>query len=130
VTVVVRRGVILLTLIAVSGCGGGGKPAASKPSQPLIIPTPTPTPTGRPHPARPGTVCGEVKTVTGARARVSVVRGRVTCDETMRVFEKYNDPATPAEGTAGLAVIGHWTCETRGTITRCTLKGTTIQSRS
>ncbi len=129
-TVLVRRGIILLTLVALGGCGGGGKPAASKPSQSLIIPTPTPSPTGRPRPARPGTVCGQVKTVTGAQARVSVVKGRVTCAEAIHVFEKYNDPATPAEGTAGLAVIGHWTCESRATITRCTLKGTTIQTRS
>lgn len=126
---VVRRGIILLTLIAIGGCGSGGAQPQSRPSQSLIIPTPTPTPTGRPRAARPGTVCGQVKTVTGARANVSVVRGRVTCAEAMRVFEKYHDPSTPAEGTAGLAVIGHWTCETRRTLSRCSLRGTTIQTR-
>lgn len=67
--------------------------------------------------------------MTGTHVRVQVVRGRTTCVEAMRVFEKYNDPDTPAEGTAGLVVIGHWTCETRGAITTCVSRTATIRTR-
>jgi hypothetical protein len=71
-----------------------------------------------------------VITVAGAPATVIVVKGRTTCAEAMKVFEKYNDPSTPAEGSAGLAVIGHWTCETRHTATTCTSRTATIQTRA
>jgi hypothetical protein len=125
--VVVRPAFALLMLIAVAGCSSGHRPSA-RPSRPLVIPTPSPSPTGKPRPARPGTECGQVTTVTGGQARVQVVRGRTTCVEAMRVFEKYNDPDTPAEGTAGLVVIDHWTCETRGGITTCTSKAATIRT--
>lgn len=117
--VVVRPAFALLMLVAVAGCSGEGH-AQARPSRPLVIPTPSSSPTGTPRPARPGTVCGKITTITGARARVVVVRGRPTCAEAMRVFQKYNDPGTPAEGTAGLVVIDHWTCETRRTVTTCT----------
>jgi hypothetical protein len=118
----------LLMVLALAGCAAGEHPK-QRPSGPtLVIPKPSPSPTGRPRPARPGTVCGQVTTVSGSQARVVVVRGRTTCAEALRVFRKYNDPATPAEGTAGLAVIDHWTCETRGTITTCTLKTARIET--
>ena len=94
-----------------------------------MIPTLSPSPTGKPRVVRAGTECGQVTTVTGGRARIQVVRGRTTCVEAMQVFEKYNDPGTPAEGTAGLVVIGHWTCATRGAITTCTSKTATIRTR-
>jgi hypothetical protein len=79
--------------------------------------------------ARPGSVCGQITTISGARARVVAVRGRTTCAEAMRVFQKYNDPATQAEGSAALAVIGHWTCETRRAISTCTSKTAAIRTR-
>ncbi|MCO6003788.1 hypothetical protein NE236_02240 [Actinoallomurus purpureus] len=125
---VVRPAFILLLLIAVAGCSSEHHPQA-RPSQSLVIPTPTPSPTGKPKPARAGTECGQVTTVTGRHARVQVVRGRTTCVEAMRIFEKYNDPDTPAEGTAGLVVIDHWTCGTRGTATTCTSVAATIRTR-
>jgi hypothetical protein len=120
----------VVVLLAAAGCSGGGHPQPPAPHQSLVIPAPSQSPTGRPRPARPGSVCGQVTTVAGAQARVIVVKGRTTCAEAMRVFDKYNDPATPAEGTAGLAVIGHWTCETRHTATTCTSRTTTIQMRA
>ena len=47
----------------------------------------------------------------------------------MRVFGKYYDPTTPAEGSAGLAVIDHWTCSAHLKVATCTLRATTIQAR-
>jgi hypothetical protein len=126
--VLVRRGLALLTLLALAGCSGGPHPGP-RPTQTPTLVIPKPSPTGKPRPARAGTVCGPITTVTGAHARVVVVRGVTTCAEALRVFGKYNDPATPAEGTAGLAVIDHWTCETRGTVTTCVRKAVTIESR-
>jgi hypothetical protein len=126
-----RRGIVLVTLLAAAGCAGGGNPGPHPPAgRSLIIPAPSPSPTGRPRPARPGAVCGRTTTVTGARAVVTVVRGRVTCAEAMQIFQRYNDPATPAEGAAGLAVIGRWTCQTRGAITTCTTRTATIRERA
>ncbi|MFL6054781.1 MAG: hypothetical protein ACJ72W_17950 [Actinoallomurus sp.] len=125
---VVRAAFALLTLIAVAGCSSEHHPQA-RPSLSLVIPTPTPSPTGRPRLARPGEECGQVTTVTGGHARVQVVRGRTTCVEAMQVFQKYNDPDTPAEGTAGLVVIGHWTCGTQRTVTTCTSRVATIRTR-
>lgn len=118
-----------MMLIAVAGCSGDAHPQV-RPSRPLAIPTPSPSLTGSPRPARPGSVCGQVTTISGARARVIVVRGRTTCAEAMQIMEKYHDPDTPAEGVAGLVVIGHWTCETRRTITTCTSQRATIRSRA
>jgi hypothetical protein len=118
-------------LLALAGCSAGGHPKQQRPSgPPLVIPKPSPSATGRPRPVGAGAVCGRVTTVTGSPARVVVVKGRTTCAEALRVFRKYYDPATPAEGSAGLAVIDHWTCETRLTVSTCTLKVTTIQARS
>jgi hypothetical protein len=125
--VLVRRGLALLTLLALAGCSSGTHPGHRSSGAPLVIPKPSPT--GKPRPARPGTVCGQITTVTGAHARVVVVRGVTTCAEALRVLGKYNDPATPAEGTAGLAVIDHWTCETRRAVTTCVKKAVTIESR-
>lgn len=120
-----------MALLALTGCSSGGPTRQQKPSgPPLVIPKPSAAPTGRPRPVGAGTVCGRVTTVTGAPARVVVVRGRTTCAEALRVFRKYSDPATPAEGTAGLAVIDRWTCESRLKVSTCTLRATTIQARS
>lgn len=124
---VVRPAFALLVLVAVAGCSGAGH-AQARPSRPLVIPTPSSSPTGTPRPARPGTVCGPITTITGARARVVVVRGRPTCAEAMRIFQKYNDPDTPAEGAAGLVVIDGWTCETRRTTTTCVSRSAAIRS--
>jgi hypothetical protein len=126
--VVVRPAFALFLVIAVAGCSSEHRPQA-RPSRPLVIPTPSPSPTGRPRPALPGTECGQVTTVTGGHARVQVVRGRTTCAEATRIFERYNDPGTPAEGLAGLVVIDDWTCGTRGTITTCTSRTATIRTR-
>lgn len=116
-------------LLAVAGCGSGGH-ARQRPSGPaLVIPKPSPSSTVRPRPARPGTVCGQITTVGGSAARVVVARGRPTCVEALRVLRRYNDPATPAEGTAGLAVVDGWTCQTRRTVTTCTLRTAAIQTR-
>lgn len=117
-------------MLALAGCGAGGHPRQRPSGPPLVIPKPSASPTGKPRPAHPGAVCGQVTTVSGAPARVVVIRGRTTCAEALRIFRKYNDPATPAEGTAGLAVIDHWTCETRRTVITCVLKGTLIQARA
>lgn len=125
----VRRGSVLLLLVALAGCSGGTHRQAHSSGPPLVIPQPSHSPTGRPRPARPGTVCGRINTVTGAQARVIVVRGRTTCAEALRIFRKYNDPATPAEGTAGLVVIDHWTCETQRGVSRCTSRATVIEER-
>lgn len=128
---VVRHGLALLTVLALAGCSAGGNAKQQGPSgPPLVIPKPSPSSTGRPRPAGAGAACGRVTTVTGAPARVVVAKGRTTCAEALRVFRKYYDPATPAEGSAGLAVIDHWTCETRLKISTCTLKATRIQARS
>lgn len=133
---VVRRTWALPTLVALVGTlagtltGCGGRTPARRPSgPPLVIPSPSPSHTGKPRPARAGTVCGQITTVTGAHARVIVVRGVTTCAEAMRIFTEYHDPATPAEGSAGLAVVDHWTCQTRHTVTTCVRKTTTIESR-
>jgi hypothetical protein len=125
--VLVRRGWILLTLLALIGCSKAQPQREHAVGPPLSIPKPSPT--GRPHPARPGTVCGQVTTVSGGQARVVVVKGRVTCAEALRVLDKYNDPTTPAEGAAQLAVVDHWTCQTQRALTTCTLKAATIQAR-
>jgi hypothetical protein len=128
--VVIRCAPILLILLALAGCGSSGGPDREPPSgPPLVAPRPSASSTVRPRPVRAGTVCGKVTTVSGATARVVVARGRATCTEALRVLREYNDPATPAEGTAGLAVIDHWTCETRRTVTTCTLRANTIQAR-
>jgi hypothetical protein len=129
--VAVRHGLALLILLALAGCSAGGDPKQQRPTgPPLVVPRPSPSSTVRPRPVGAGTACGRVTTVTGAPARVVVAKGRTTCAEALRVFHKYFDPATPAEGTAGLAVIDHWTCETRQAITTCTLRATRIQARS
>jgi hypothetical protein len=118
-------------LLALAGCSAGGKAEQQRPSgPPLVIPKTSPSSTARPRPVGAGASCGRVTTVTGAPARVVVTQGRTTCAEALRVFHKYFDPATPAEGSAGLAVVDHWTCETRLKITTCTLKATRIQARS
>jgi hypothetical protein len=119
----------VLTLLALAACSAGGHPKQRPAGPPLVIPKPSPSLTGRPHAARPGEVCGKITTIAGASARVVVVRGRTTCATALRVFGKYNDPALPAEGAAGLAVVDHWTCQTRTTVTTCTLRSTVIQSR-
>lgn len=125
-----RRAFIAMTLLAAAGCGGGHTARQAPPTNALVIPRPANSPTGRPRPAPPGTVCGHVTTLTQATARVIVVRGRTTCAEALQVFRKYFDPETPAEGAAGLVVIGQWTCGTRGTVTSCTVRATTIQARA
>jgi hypothetical protein len=118
-------------LLALAGCSAGGHPTQQRPSgPPLVIPKPSPSFTGRPRPVGAGAVCGRVTTVTGSPARVVVVKGRTTCGEALRVFRKYYDPATPAEGSAGLAVVDHWTCESRLTVSTCILRMTKIQARS
>ena len=127
---VARRGLILLSALALAGCSSGTHAEKRPSGPPLVIPRPSASPTGRPTPARPGTVCGQVTAVTGAPARVIVVRGRTTCAEALRIMRKYHDPGTPAEGTAGLIVIDHWNCGTRRTVTTCALRGTLIQSRA
>jgi hypothetical protein len=127
VTVLVRCGPLLVALLAMAGCGGAHTPP--QPRSSLLLPAPVHSPTGRPRPAGPGSSCGRVTTITGGHAEVTVVKGRTTCAEAMRVFQKYNDPATPAEGSAGLVVIGHWTCETRRTATTCVSRSATIRSR-
>lgn len=119
----------LLVLFALAGCSSGGHPAQHPAGPPLVIPKPSASATGRPRPAGPGTVCGQITNLSGSPARVIVVRGRTTCVEALRVFRKYNDPLTPAEGISGLVVIDHWTCETRRTITFCDRRGTLIQAR-
>lgn len=116
-------------LFALAGCGTASHPRQRSSGPPLRIPTPTPSSTVRPRPVRAGTVCGHVTTVSGGTARVLVARGRTTCAEALRVLTRYNDPATPAEGVAGLAVIDHWTCETRGTVMTCKRRATVIQAR-
>lgn len=116
-------------MLALAGCSAGGQPKQRPSGPPLVIPEPPASPTGKPRPARAGTVCGQITTVSGSPARVVVVRGHPTCAQALRVFRKYNDPATPAEGTAGLAVIDHWTCGTRRTVTTCTLRAAVIQTR-
>jgi hypothetical protein len=127
--VVTRRALSLLILLALAGCGAGGHPRQQPSGPPLAIPAPSHSSTARPRPVRAGTACGKITTVSGGSARVVVARGRTTCAEALRVLDKYNDPATPAEGSAGLAVIDHWTCETRRTVTTCTLRATAIQAR-
>ena len=119
----------MLTLFALAACSAGGPPRQRPSGPPLVVPKTSPSPTGRPHAAHPGEVCGKIITIAGSSARVIVVRGRTTCATALRVLGKYNDPAVPAEGTAGLAVIDHWTCQTRRTVTTCTLRSTVIQSR-
>lgn len=119
----------LLVLLSLAGCGTAGHPKQQPSGPPLIIPKPSPSSTGRPLPAPAGTVCGQITTVSGSTARVVVVRGRTTCVEALRVLREYNDPATPAEGTAGLAVVDHWTCQTRSTVMACTLRTAEIQAR-
>jgi hypothetical protein len=116
-------------LLSLAGCGGGAHQAPRTPARSLVIPPPSPSNTGRPRLARAGTVCGRVTTVRGGHARVIIARGVTTCAEAMQVMEKYSDPNTPAEGTAGLAVIGRWTCETRTVTTTCTYRRTAIQAR-
>jgi hypothetical protein len=116
-------------LMSVTGCGGSAHPAPqSTAGSPITAPEP-PSPTGRPRLARAGTACGQVTDLKGGRARVFVARGLTTCTEALRVFQKYYDPNTPAEGVAGLVVIGHWTCETRATVAICTYRRTVIQAR-
>lgn len=119
-----------MMLLAAAGCGGGGHATRQPPSHTLTIPRPSDSPAGRARPARPGTVCGRVTTLTKAPARVIVVKGRTTCPEALQVFRKYFDPDTPAEGTAGLVVIGHWTCETRRAVTACVSRAATIHARA
>lgn len=116
-------------LFALAGCGTSQHPRQQASRSPLRIPTPSPSSTARPRLVRAGTVCGHVTTVSGGTARVRVARGRTTCAEALRVLTRYNDPTTPAEGVAGLAVIDHWTCETRGPVTTCTRRATVIQAR-
>lgn len=121
----------VLTLVALAGCSAGGHSGKRRqPSgPPLVIPKPSRTPTGPPRPALAGTVCGKVDAIGGYPARVVVVKGRTTCVTAMRVFGKYYDPTTPAEGSAGLAVIDHWTCSAHLKVATCTLRATTIQAR-
>jgi hypothetical protein len=120
----------LLVLVPLAGCGGGHAVRRERPpGPPLVIPTPSRTPTGPPRPALAGAVCGKVKTIGGYPARVVVTKGRTTCAQALRVFHAYYDPATPAEGSAGLAVIDHWTCSSRLKTTTCTLRATTIEAR-
>ena len=127
----VRHGSALLLLLALAGCSAGGNPKQQRTSgPPLVIPKPSPSSTVRPRPVGAGTVCGRVTTVVGAPARVVVVKGRTTCAEALRVFRKYYDPATPAEGSAGLAVVDHWTCASHLKVSTCTLRVTEIQARS
>jgi hypothetical protein len=117
-------------LLAVAGCSAGGNTKQQRPSgPPLVIPKPSPSSTGRPRPVGAGAFCGRVTTVSGSPARVVVARGRTTCAEALRVFHKYYDPATPAEGSAGLVVIDHWTCSSHLRVSTCTLRVTTIQAR-
>jgi hypothetical protein len=118
-----------MMLLSLAGCGTSPHPRQRPSGPPLVIPTPSSSSTARARPVRAGTVCGRVTTVSGGTAQVVVARGRTTCAEALRVLGEYNDPATPAEGTAGLAVVDHWTCQTRGTVTTCTLRGTAIQAR-
>lgn len=121
--------VLPLLLLAAAGCSGGHA-ATPRPTASLTIPRPSPSATGRPRLVRAGAQCGEITTISGARARVTVVRGHTTCAEALRVFQKYNDPGTPAEGTAGLVVIGQWTCQTRRATTGCASRAATIRAGS
>jgi hypothetical protein len=128
-----RRGIVTMMLFAATGCGGGEYPARQQqppPTRSVTAPQPPGSPALRTHLARPGTVCGHVATLTRAPARVIVVRGRTTCVEALRVFRRYFDPGTPAEGTAGLIVIGRWTCGTRNTVTTCVSRTATVHARA
>lgn len=121
-------GIAALTLLA--GCSGSSHAKAqAKPS--LTIPAPPPpTPTRPARPAHPGSRCGHVTTVNGKPAQVTIVKGHTTCAIALHILTTYNDPDTPAEGTAGLAVIDHWTCQTHSAdVATCTLKAATIRSR-
>ncbi|GLY87161.1 hypothetical protein [Actinoallomurus iriomotensis] len=128
---VVPRVLVLVALVVLAGCSSGGHSGKrQQPSgPPLVIPKPSRTPTGPPRPALAGAVCGKVDALGGYPARVVVVKGRTTCVTALRVFRKYYDPTTPAEGSAGLAVIDRWTCSTRLRVATCTLRTTTIQAR-
>jgi hypothetical protein len=126
-----RRGIVSLMLLAAAGCGNGEHATRQPPpTHSVAVPQPADSPGRRTHLARPGTVCGHVTTLTRAPARVIVVKGRTTCAEALLVFRKYFDPGTPAEGAAGLVVIGHWTCETRRTVTACASRAATIHARA
>lgn len=127
---VIRPALGLLMLLALAGCGSGTHSRQPPSGPPLVIPKPSPSSTARPRPVPAGTVCGRITTIGGGTARVRVTRGRTTCAEALRVLRDYNDPATPAEGLTGLAVVDHWTCQTRGTVTTCTLRGAAIQAHS
>lgn len=114
-------------LLTLAGCGNGTHSRQPPPGPPLAIPKPSPT--VRPRPVRAGTVCGRITTLSGGTARVRVARGRTTCAEALQVLSTYDDPATPAEGVAGLAVVDHWTCQTHAGVTTCTLRNAAIQAR-
>lgn len=118
-----------MMLLAAAGCGGPHATRQPPPEQTLAIPRPSGSPAPA-RPARPGTVCGRVASLTNAPARVIVVKGRTTCAEALRVFREYFDPGTPAEGTAGLVAIGPWTCQTDRTVTACVSRTATIRART
>jgi hypothetical protein len=125
-----RRGIVSMMLLAAAGCGSGEHATRQPPpTHSVTVPRPSDSP-ARTRPARPGALCGQVATLTRAPARVIVVRGRTTCAEALRVFRKYFDPGTPAEGAAGLVVIGRWTCQTRRTVTACVSRTATIRARA
>ncbi|MFD6357511.1 hypothetical protein [Nocardia tengchongensis] len=70
---------------------------------------PIPSPRNGSQPVAPGTNCTE----TAGGLVVTVVSGRITCDEALAVIKRYRDlPASPSAGTANTRTFDAWTCTT------------------
>lgn len=124
---------VVAALFGVSACGGSAHPKAAA-TAPVVIPTVAPSSTVKARPARAGAICGRVATETGAQVSVVVAKGRVTCPQAVAIFTTYYNPQTIAEGSAGLAVVDHWTCQkvtekATHTVASCQRKDAVIETR-
>ncbi|WP_158885728.1 hypothetical protein [Amycolatopsis anabasis] len=102
--------------LLLAGCGGGdnpdqppasqSSPAAAAPTGPALLPAA--------NPAAPGTDCGPVTAIGGAKAKVVVREGSEDCAQATQVLTEYFQKITPAEANkpdgAGPVSLGGWTC--------------------
>ncbi|MQA84347.1 MAG: hypothetical protein GEV03_06920 [Streptosporangiales bacterium] len=105
----------LAAAAVLSGCAGGGSegPQAGSASR-LAENTPAaPGPTPSPTLAEAGTVCGKVRTAADYPSEIVVRKGRVDCEEILRVFRGYyKELATNPHGLGGGGgyTIDGWEC--------------------
>ncbi|QWF85531.1 hypothetical protein [Amycolatopsis sp. CA-230715] len=106
----------LACALPLAACSGQDTPSAPAPDNAAQTGGTPPGPASDPaaHPAAPGTECGPVPSVNGAKAKVVVTAGAVDCAQATTLLTQYFQKLTPADlanpDGAGPVALGEWTC--------------------